>query len=88
MGDSRSAIYDDENDWDDLQRRAGISKRVDSNPYSFEAGKAKVGFDKGYTGEVLLAFINKEKQVANLNTQIAELHKKFDQYVELTKSFT
>lgn len=47
MGDSRSAIHDDEVDWDDLQRRAGISKRVDSNPYSFEASKAKVGFDRG-----------------------------------------
>ena len=87
MGDSRKAIDDDEDDWIDLQRAAGIFGRLDASPYSLEARAAKDGFRKGYKNEVLLAFISKESQVAALNYRISELHEKFEKYAELSASF-
>lgn len=79
MGDSRSAVYDDEEDWDDLKRRADI-KSATWKVYSPEARYAKIGFgEHGYTGRRLSLYVKHEMELSNLrskhNEELAELSK-------------
>jgi len=79
MGDSRSAIYDDEEDWGDLKRRADI-KSATWDVYSPEARYAKIGFrEHGYTSRRLNLYVKHEMELSRLRTkhneELAELAK-------------
>lgn len=61
MSSGQKRCAEDEDDWDDLKARAGIT-RVSWPVYSREAYWAKIGHEKfNITGDLLIKYVNIEK---------------------------
>jgi hypothetical protein len=65
MSSGRQACYDDECDWENLQKEAKITyARLDSSPYSSDARWAEKGYrEYSLVGDLLLAYIKKNKEI-------------------------
>jgi len=82
MGDSRSAIYDDEEDWGDLKRRADI-KSATWDVYSPEARYAKIGFrEHGYTSRRLNLYVKHEMGTSRAS-QVARVRKQIRRMIDI-----
>lgn len=89
MGCGQKAVSDDEDDWDDLKRKAGIQE-VSWQVYSFEAGKAKEIFTKSKnktTGLKLKLLVNHAKELRNLEVQQAQELKDLENALAALKKF-
>lgn len=87
MGSIASAIYDDENDWYDFKKLAGITDLTDS-VYSEAARFAKAGFyDNNYSGARLKLYIKHMLEVQNLKTQHAKELKEYEEYLNYKARF-
>lgn len=83
MGDSRSRIEDDENDWAGFKDVADI-KNVPYRLYSVEAKLAKQGYvEHGYKGEVLKLYVNTEVHILDLQKKIEKARSDFQFYLKL-----
>lgn len=83
-----SAIRDDENDWERLKFKAGISE-VDWDVYSNEAAWAKSGFEKlGFTGMRLKLHVKHAVETRELALRHDHELEEFKECIRLNKLFT
>lgn len=92
MGDSRSAIADDEENWEDFCKKVGLSIARDypgfDSPYSVEAKYAKAGYTTyGLTDVHLLKFVlltvEKDKTIDTYNKSVTKLVKHCEELRQL-----
>lgn len=87
MGDMRSAIADDEDDWYDLKEKAKIQQMA-WKVYSNQATFAKEGFNKhGYTGKTLIEYVDLKTKLIELDNRHSAEEKEYKEYLRLKKKF-
>jgi len=86
MGDSRSAVADDEDSWYRLKENAGISQ-IRYDVYSPEAGYAKEGYRLGFTGKLLESYIGHRQKLVELDRTKRDLVEKWDAFIKSYNEF-
>lgn len=86
MGDMRSAIAEDEDDWDDLKKKANILNTT-WKLYSKEHQLAKEGFDKGYKGPLLVKYVGILMELDHLEKDKAKDMEEYALYQKLKRKY-